>query len=224
MDYKTSVPVSKWKIITSRKGILTGIIIISLLCCILLGLYAAGLKHKEERTLKVLTEQVKPYDKEENAKEALERIKEFVKEHPGFKTHEKVREMENKFQKRLVRYELKEKQYRFIKAVMKNDDDEILKLINPEILRRIDRDVICSRVKIASIFLNWKGITPEDFRISEIEIDEEMENAIVRMEVILKTPSGITERRPLHPYRWKRIKNEWFLDLELFRSTPQRKF
>lgn len=215
VEYKFAVPCSKRKILTRKKVVVTVIILFS--CFLLLFLCTVisrkNKDKKDEQAFKLLVNEVKIYEEEGSTDKAFERVKRFSKEHPNFQKRQKLLEIENRLQKRIAHQELIQKQYQFIKAVMRNDREEVLKLINPETLRRADSGAIWFRTRIGSMFLNLVGIAPEDFKIVDIDFDDSKENAKVKMVVIIKKPQGIIEQRPVPPFCWKKIGNEWFLDL-----------
>jgi len=156
--------------------------------------------------------------------EAIQKLDAFSLRHRATPWQIRIDELKTGWKREWAQMDVRDRQERFLRAVDANDRETALALVDPETLRDIDGTAIWLRARIAA------GIPPPGdpgqrnrVRIVDVGINAEGDTAYVQLEMAIGERDGAIEQwRPIPPWVWRKVGEEWLLHLEAKRPIAPR--
>jgi len=146
--------------------------------------------------------------------EALEILRAYPKKFSETEFQQRINHMISALEKKALDKELRQRTEGFIEAVYSGNKDRAMAFIDPAVFRKIDASSMWLKLRMVSGLFKLAGGADDSIRIKDIDVADNMSNAMVFLEIQKRQASGGTAWESPPPWEWRNIDGEWLLHME----------
>lgn len=181
----------------------------------LVALLAAAHAHQARRAYTTATRDAQQLAAAGKTADALQRLRSFPPKYRKTSWQPKIDDTIAQLELRLARETITDRQRRFFKAVVDDDRNAALQLVDPAFLQKADMTAVWAKLRMTTGLFKMTGMGLDNFRIESVDVAADRQSARVWMKCFRKAPGqaeGSWDDIP--PAEWRQVQGDWYLHPE----------